>query len=78
MSEPNAGTQCAAILDHLRRGHAITPLEALSMFGTLRLAARIDDLKADGFAFDVEMVRRGRKKFARYTLQNAGQIWMAL
>ena len=75
--EPGEGTQCARILAHLRAGHSLTPLEALSMFGSLRLAARIDDLKADGFVFDVTMVKRNGKKFASYRLRTP-QLEMAL
>lgn len=42
------GTQCDAILAHLRAGNTITGLEALSRFGCARLAARIYDLKNGG------------------------------
>ena len=38
-------TQCAAILEHLKKGLSITPLEALNLCGCFRLAARIHDLR---------------------------------
>lgn len=43
-------TQSSAILDYMRSGHAITPLEALSLFGCFRLGARIWDLRREGYA----------------------------
>jgi len=38
-------TQNEAILKYLRTGKTLTALEALGKFGSLRLAARINDLK---------------------------------
>lgn len=40
--------QSDAILKHLREGHRITQREAIDLFGCMRLAARIHDLKAQG------------------------------
>lgn len=68
MTEPQRGTQNAAILDYLRTHDGITPLEALSACGVMRLAARIDELKRAGFGFEVETVKRAGKRFARYRL----------
>jgi len=41
--------QTEAILMYLKEGNPITPLEALREFGCMRLAARIADLKAQGY-----------------------------
>jgi len=38
----------AAILSHLKSGRTITPLDALRLYGCMRLAARVHDLKARG------------------------------
>ena len=38
-------TQVAGILDYMREGKEITSLEALNLFGCLRLSARIKDIK---------------------------------
>lgn len=58
------------ILNYLRRGHAITPLEALWKFGCLRLGARIYDLRRMGYRIDKAMVGNGtRKRWARYRLR---------
>jgi len=45
---PSKGTQSSAILDYMLSGHAITPLEALDLFGCFRLGARIWDLRREG------------------------------
>jgi hypothetical protein len=41
-------SQCNQIKAHLQSGRSITPLEALYMFGTFRLGARIYNLKQQG------------------------------
>lgn len=42
-------SQASDILDYLKtHEEGITPIEALQLFGCMRLAARIADLKADG------------------------------
>lgn len=42
-------TQCERIIRHLRDHGSITPMEAISEYGCMRLAARIADLKMQGF-----------------------------
>ena len=41
-------TQNQQVLDALKAGQGITALDAQNQFGIMRLAARINDLKADG------------------------------
>lgn len=41
-------TQCDRILRHLRDYGSITSLEAITEYGILRLASRINDLKRKG------------------------------
>jgi hypothetical protein len=41
-------TQTEEILECLKSGYKITPLEALNKFGCMRLGARIWDLKREG------------------------------
>ena len=55
------------ILKHLRKG-PITPLEALTKYGCLRLAARIKDLKDFGHVIATQIVYQGGKKYAKYAL----------
>ena len=43
-----AGTQRAQILNHLQSGASLTQCEALNLYGVGRLAARIQELRAEG------------------------------
>lgn len=61
-------SQNQLIRQHLESGKTITPLEALSMYGCLRLGARIYDLRQDGLPIKTEIKRNGRKRFAEYSL----------
>lgn len=61
-------SQTVLIRKHLESGKTITPLEALSMYGCLRLGARIYDLRQDGLPVKTEIKRNGRKRFAEYSL----------
>jgi len=53
------------------RGEAgVTPLEGLAQVGTLRLGARVHDLKAEGFHIDTELVTMpSGARVARYRLR---------
>lgn len=64
-------SQVTAILKHLRQGKAITPLEALELFGCFRLGARIHDIKRIYPELNIksEMINVGKKRVARYTLE---------
>jgi hypothetical protein len=63
-------SQNQLIRQHLESGKSITPLEALSMYGCLRLGARIYDLRQDGLPVKTEIKRNGKKWFAKYSLLN--------
>ncbi len=47
----------------------ITPLDAFIGCGCLRLAARIRDLKLDGYTVDRKMVEENGKHFAAYKVR---------
>ena len=64
-------SQTDRILAHMKKGGGITPLQALRLYGSLRLGARIWDLKRAGYRIEKTMVRRGNKHFARYELRRA-------
>lgn len=49
-------SQCARILSHLEQRGSIDPMEAMVALGVFRLAARINDLKADGHSINSEIV----------------------
>jgi len=64
-------SQTAQIRAHLEAGNRITALEALSLFGCLRLSGRIYDLThGEGLRIDSEMVERNGKRVAEYSLAN--------
>lgn len=65
----NTATQGEQILKHLRAGKHLTALEALKRFDCLRLAARIRDLKKDGFAITSTRVELANgKRVASYRM----------
>ncbi len=49
MKELSTESQKKSILDWLSKGNTITSLQALQMFGCMRLASRINDIKNEGF-----------------------------
>jgi hypothetical protein len=62
-------TQNQAIPAHLEAGHNLTALEALHKFKTMRLAARVAELRARGARIESELVSVGvGKKVALYRL----------
>lgn len=72
-----AETQIGQILDALRRGDALTPLEAWRRFGCSRLAARVHQLRRCGVVIDARAIRvqtaDGRSaRVAEYRLVSEG------
>ena len=69
----NKATQSNQILEYMRQGNSITPLEALNLFGCMRLDARIYALSQAGHVIHREMVhdKRTGKKYASYRLLEA-------
>ncbi len=62
-------TQAGRILAHLRAGNRLTALEALDAFGCFRLAARIHELRREGWQIEERTVEtRGGKRVAEYWL----------
>ena len=63
-------TQAGRILAHLRAGNRLTALEALEKFGCFRLAARIHELRREGWNVQERTVEtRGGKRVAEYSLE---------
>lgn len=57
-----------AILEYLKQGNSLTPLDALEKFGTMRVGARVYDLKRKGYNIISDTGYYGKKRFARYSL----------
>ena len=64
-------TQTDTILEMLKQG-PVTPMDALRECGSVRLAARIKDLRNRGLAINTDSVTRGGKTFASYRLVGGG------
>lgn len=66
----SSASQKERILEYLMSGRSLTPIEALNMFGSFRLGARIADIKADGYIVYTEMVTDPAtgKRYARYSM----------
>jgi hypothetical protein len=55
------------ILNHLKT-KKLTPLEALDLFGCMRLASRINELRYEGYNIETKMQSDGEKRWAVYSL----------
>lgn len=62
-------TQASRILAHLRAGNRLTPLDALERFGCFRLAARIHELRREGWDICERAVETASgKRVAEYSI----------
>lgn len=62
-------SQESAILEHLRSGRTITPIDALNLYKCFRLGARIFGLKKQGYKIESEMITvPSGKRVASYRL----------
>ena len=59
-------TQCDRILRHMKDYGSITSLEAVTEYGIMRLASRINDLRAQGIAI-VSEVKTGKNRYGEDT-----------
>lgn len=59
-------TQCDRILRHMKDYGSITSLEAVNEYGIMRLASRINDLRAQGIAI-VSEVKTGKNRYGEDT-----------
>jgi len=61
-------SQTALIKGWLLNGRSITQLDALNMFGCFRLAARIANIREEGFNIVTDMITVNDKRVANYRL----------
>lgn len=61
-------TQTEQIKRHILKHNSITPLEALRKYRCMRLAARIRDLRVEGFSVLSVRISRNGKNFCRYVM----------
>lgn len=62
LNEKESKSQCDMIADWLAQGYSITSLDALRLFGCLRLSSRIWDLKEKGMNIQKKTVVLPNKK----------------
>ena len=63
-------SQQQEILGWLTKGFALTSLEALNLFGCMRLAAVIHMLKKKGYRIVTKIINDGERRYAQYRLVN--------
>jgi len=72
-------SQSAMILNFLKSGGSLTPIEALQKFSCFRLAARINDLREAGHEIQTEIFKDDNgKSYAVYSLpkiQKQGELF---
>ncbi len=61
-------SQKEKIYIHLKTNGSITPIEALNLYGSFRLASRISELRQDGNDIVTQLVHRGETIYAKYNL----------
>lgn len=64
-------SQADRIIDYLATGRPLTPIVALRRFSTLRLGARILELKRQGHPITSRLVKRGDAHVAEYRLERS-------
>jgi len=62
-------SQNREILRYLKAGHSLTPIDALAIFKTFRLASRISDLKKEGHPIKSTLIHDGDKYYASYKIE---------
>lgn len=67
-------TQEQCILEHLRNGLPLTPIQALERYGCFRLAAVIKILRNKGHRIETVMQTNGKKHWASYEYRFDG-LW---
>ena len=71
-------SQNAMILNFLKSGGSLTPIEALEKFQCFRLAARMNDLRKKGYVIQTEILKDDNgKSYASYSIpkdQQQGEL----
>lgn len=57
-------TQCQSVLKYMRDFGSINPIEAMQDIGCMRLAARISDLREQGYAIGRRM-KTGKNRYGK-------------
>lgn len=68
-------SQRRQILQRLKRGYTLTPIQALDYYGSMRLGARIKELRDQGYDISTTMIKiKGTdgavKRVAKYRMES--------
>jgi len=63
-------SQTNQILKHLKEIGPLTARGALKLYDCMRCAARIQDLRDDGYNIHTQIIEKDGKRFARYIMNN--------
>ena len=69
-------SQNSLILNHLKSGQSITPIDALNLYGSFRLSGRIKDLRYEGYDIETIPVKNNGKRYASYKLKVKGDLFI--
>ena len=67
-------TQKDMVLNHIETYGTITPLEALTRYGIMRLAAVVYDLRNEGFVIGTTMKQHDGRHYASYSF-GTGEVY---
>lgn len=70
IANKSRSSKTSRILAHLISGASITPIEALALYGSLRLSSIIFRLKARGYDIRTDLVQVGSSRVARYSIKD--------
>ena len=71
----SSASQASQIADYMMQGNKITPLEALDLFGSLRLSAIVFVLRERGYKIQVERVKTSTGKWvAQYWINPEDRV----
>ena len=66
----SAKSQCDQIVQYMSAGYSLTSLDALRLFGCMRLASRICDLRERGYDISTCRIRTNTGKYVtEYTMR---------
>jgi phosphate/sulfate permease len=69
-TEEKTESQSKQIIRYLQQGNSLTSLDALRLFGCMRLGARIYDLRAQGYPIEGKIITTASgKRVAQYCLE---------
>lgn len=60
-------SQKDVVVEHIGQYGSITPLEALTRYGIMRLAAVVHSLKEEGFSINTTLKKHDGRKYASYS-----------